>query len=93
MEACPTGALIRNEFGDTRFKMAKLFTKQSHRIVSESGRIELNLSKETLGDFPLFIALADVAARRPPLRTATIAGFAAVGLTAAVAFSRAVWIS
>jgi Mannosyltransferase (PIG-V) len=46
-----------------------------------------------LADFPLFIALADVASRRPGLRTATIAGFAAVGLTAAVAFTRGIWIS
>jgi hypothetical protein len=45
---------IRNEFGDTRLTMAKLFTKQPHRIVSESGRIELTVSPATLGDFPLW---------------------------------------
>jgi hypothetical protein len=46
-----------------------------------------------IADFPLFIALATLAAPRPRLRLGLIIGFAAVGGIAAVAFSRAVWIA
>ena len=46
-----------------------------------------------IADFPLFIALAAIAAPRPRLRLGLIIGFAAVGGIAAVGFSRAVWIA
>jgi hypothetical protein len=46
-----------------------------------------------LADFPLFIALAALAASRPRLRLGLVIGFAAVGGIAAVGFSRAVWIA
>ena len=46
-----------------------------------------------IADFPLFIALAVIAAPRPKLRLGLIIGFAAVGGMAAVGFSRAVWIA
>jgi hypothetical protein len=46
-----------------------------------------------MADFPLFIALAAVAATRPRLRLGIIVGFAATGGIAAVAFSRGVWIA
>lgn len=46
-----------------------------------------------LGDFPLFIALAVVLADRPRWRTPLVAGFAALGLLAAAAFARGIWIS
>jgi Mannosyltransferase (PIG-V) len=46
-----------------------------------------------IADFPLFIALAALAARRPTLRLGIIIGFAAIGGIAAVAFSRAAWIA
>ena len=46
-----------------------------------------------LADFPLFIALAALAATRPRLRLGVIIGFAAIGGIAAVAFSRGAWIA
>jgi hypothetical protein len=46
-----------------------------------------------IADFPLFIALAAVAATRPRLRLGIIIGFAAIGGIAAVAFSRGAWIA
>jgi hypothetical protein len=46
-----------------------------------------------LGDFPLFVALALLAAERPWLRTSVVSCFSALGLAAAVAFARGVWIS
>jgi mannosyltransferase PIG-V len=46
-----------------------------------------------IADFPLFIALAVIAAPRPKLRLGIIIGFAAVGGMAAVGFSRAVWVA
>jgi len=46
-----------------------------------------------IADFPVFIALAMVAATRPRLRLGIIIGFAAIGGIAAVAFSRGVWIA
>jgi hypothetical protein len=45
------------------------------------------------GDFPLFIALAAVAAGRPRLRSALVVWFAAFGLLAAVGFAHGVWVS
>lgn len=46
-----------------------------------------------IADFPLFIALAAIAAPRPRLRLGLVIGFAAVGGIAAVGFTRAVWIA
>lgn len=46
-----------------------------------------------LSDFPLFIALAALAATRPRLRATVIVGFAAIGGAAAVAFAHHVWIA
>jgi hypothetical protein len=46
-----------------------------------------------IADFPLFIALALIAAPRPRLRLGIIVGFAAIGGIAAVGFSRGVWIA
>jgi hypothetical protein len=46
-----------------------------------------------IGDFPLFIALAAVAAGRPRLRSALVVSFAAFGLLAAVGFAHGVWVS
>jgi len=46
-----------------------------------------------IGDFPLFIALAAVAAGRPRLRTALVVSFGAFGLLAAVGFAHGVWVS
>jgi hypothetical protein len=46
-----------------------------------------------IADFPLFIALALIAAPRPRLRLGIIIGFAAIGGIAAVGFSRGVWIA
>jgi hypothetical protein len=46
-----------------------------------------------IADFPLFIALAALAATRPRLRLGLIIAFAAVGGIAAVAFSRGAWLA
>jgi hypothetical protein len=46
-----------------------------------------------IGDFPLFIALAVVAARSGRLRTALTVSFGALGLLAAVGFAHGVWVS
>ena len=46
-----------------------------------------------IADFPLFIALAALAAPRPRLRLGVIIGFAAIGGMAAVGFSRGIWIA
>ena len=46
-----------------------------------------------IADFPVFIALAILAATRPRLRLGIIIGFAAIGGIAAVAFSRGAWIA
>ncbi|MGH3066876.1 MAG: mannosyltransferase family protein [Gaiellaceae bacterium] len=46
-----------------------------------------------IADFPLFIALAALAAPRPRLRLGIVIAFAAVGGIAAVGFSRGVWIA
>ena len=46
-----------------------------------------------IADFPLFIALAAIAAPRPRLRLGIVIAFAAVGGIAAVGFARGVWIA
>jgi hypothetical protein len=46
-----------------------------------------------IADFPIFIALAALAANRPRLRLAVVIAFAAIGGIAAVAFSRGIWIA
>jgi hypothetical protein len=46
-----------------------------------------------LADFPLFLAAADLLQGRPRLRQATIVAFAALGMVAAVGFSRKTWIA
>jgi hypothetical protein len=44
-------------------------------------------------DFPLFLALADLTAERPRLRTTMLCSFAAVGALAAAAFAHDIWIA
>jgi hypothetical protein len=46
-----------------------------------------------IGDFPLFITLAALAAERAWLRTTVIASFAGLGVLAAVGFAHGVWVS
>ena len=53
----------------------------------------VSLPRLLIADFPLFIALAAVAATRPRLRFGIIIGFAAIGGIAAVGFSRGAWIA
>jgi Mannosyltransferase (PIG-V) len=53
----------------------------------------VSLPRFLLSDFPLFIALAAIAATRPRLRATVIVGFAAIGGAAAVAFAHHVWIA
>jgi len=45
---------VRNEFGETKLAIAGRPNQAAHRIISESGRIELSLSRGDWGDFPLF---------------------------------------
>jgi hypothetical protein len=45
---------VRNEFGDTKLTIAGPPSQAAHRIISESGRIELSLSRKEWGDFPLW---------------------------------------
>lgn len=44
-------------------------------------------------DFPLFLALADLTANRPQLRTVLFCTFAATGALAAAAFAHDIWIA
>jgi hypothetical protein len=44
-------------------------------------------------DFPLFLALADLTAQRPRLRTTILCTFAAIGALATVAFAHVIWIA
>lgn len=44
---------VRNEFGDTKLTAGGPLSKAAHRIVSESGRIDLDLTRSTWGDLPL----------------------------------------
>jgi hypothetical protein len=53
----------------------------------------VSIPRFLIADFPLFIALAAVAAPRPRLRLGLIIGFAAVGGMVAVGFSRGAWIA
>ena len=53
----------------------------------------VSIPRYLLSDFPLFLALALVVENRPRLRLAVLLSFAAVGATAAVGFSRGVWIA
>jgi len=53
----------------------------------------VSIPRFLIADFPLFIALALIAAPRPRLRLGIIIAFAAVGGIAAVGFSRGVWIA
>lgn len=53
----------------------------------------VSIPRFLIADFPLFIALAALAAPRPRLRLGIVIGFAAVGGIAAVGFARGVWIA
>lgn len=53
----------------------------------------VSLPRLLLADFPLFLALAAVTLERPRAREAVLCTFAALGVAAAVAFSRGVWIA
>jgi hypothetical protein len=44
---------VKNEFGNTRLYATKPLAAKSHRIISECGRIELDLSKSTLASLRL----------------------------------------
>jgi hypothetical protein len=44
-------------------------------------------------DFPLFIALADLTATRPRLRTVLLCSFASACALATAAFAHAIWIA
>jgi hypothetical protein len=46
-----------------------------------------------LADFPLFIALASYTERRSGLRLVLLCGFSAIGMLAAIAFSRNIWVA
>ena len=46
-----------------------------------------------LVDFPLFIALADLTATRPRLRTTLLCSFASACALATAAFAHAIWIA
>ena len=46
---------VRNDFGDTLLDVDKaLQAQQGHRVVSESGKVEVRFAKATLGKPPLF---------------------------------------
>lgn len=50
-----TGTIdVRNEFGNTRIALAQPLPDAAHRVVTESGRIEVDLAEGTLGKLPLF---------------------------------------
>ncbi|MGZ8782447.1 MAG: mannosyltransferase family protein [Gaiellaceae bacterium] len=53
----------------------------------------VSLPRFLLADFPLFLALASLTLDRPRARDGVIAVFAALGLAAAAAFARGVWIA
>jgi hypothetical protein len=44
---------VRNEFGNTAVTLADPLADKAHRILSESGRIEVRLSANSLGNLPL----------------------------------------
>jgi hypothetical protein len=45
---------VRNEFGDTKLQVDGAPSQAAHRIISESGRIEMSLGRRAWGDFPLW---------------------------------------
>jgi len=47
---------VHNEFGDTRVAVTGRPTDAAHRLVSESGRVELSLARSAWGDFPIWAA-------------------------------------
>ena len=53
----------------------------------------VSLPRLLLADFPLFLALAALTLERPRARELLLCTFAALGVAAAVAFSRGVWIA
>ena len=53
----------------------------------------VSLPRFLLADFPLFLALAAVTLERPRARELLLCTFAALGVAAALAFSRGVWIA
>ena len=53
----------------------------------------VSLPRFLIGDFPLFLALAAICARRPLLRSVVLYSFAVVGAAAAVGFAHHVWIA
>jgi Mannosyltransferase (PIG-V) len=53
----------------------------------------VSLPRLLLADFPLFLALAALTLERPRAREILLCTFAALGVAAAVAFSRGVWIA
>lgn len=44
---------VKNEFGDTALEVDKPLPQMPHRIVSESGKVEVHLAKGALGKLPL----------------------------------------
>jgi hypothetical protein len=44
---------VRNEFGDTRLSVRGPLTDKPHRVISEAGRIEVQLASGALGGLPL----------------------------------------
>ncbi len=44
---------IKNEFGDTMLGVTAPLCDKPHRILSEAGRIEVNLAPKSLGDLPV----------------------------------------
>lgn len=53
----------------------------------------VSLPRFLLADFPIFLALAAVTLDRPRAREITLYSFAALGVVAAAAFARGVWIA
>jgi hypothetical protein len=44
---------VRNEFGDTEFAAMTSLAAKSHRFLSESGRVEVQLTRAAIGELPL----------------------------------------
>jgi len=53
LKAIGGGIDIRNEFGDTTLAVGPGLAEKPHRVVSESGQIEVNLAPEALDRLPL----------------------------------------
>jgi hypothetical protein len=49
---------VVNEYGTTKFSVSKRLTAAAHRVVSNGGRIEVQLSEDALGDLP-FLAVSE----------------------------------